>query len=177
MDRPSAAPNQAFSRLRAWSRHSDSNRGPAVYESVRSGHGPSEQSGGSFSWPCYPRFARGSDLGCAVQSTSRRQLGVDSSDFAADVLERIAGVHRVGEPVDVAGAVVYLASPASSLVTGTTPHGGRRLDRSLRLRRGRDPAQPTSIRTGRGREIGAWSAPSMRPMVTDHHRRIVTAGG
>ena len=41
-------------------------------------------------------------------------------DFAADVLERIAGVHRVGEPVDVAGAVVYLASPASSLVTGTT---------------------------------------------------------
>ena len=41
-------------------------------------------------------------------------------DFAADVLERIAGLHRVGEPVDVAGAVVYLASPASSLVTGTT---------------------------------------------------------
>jgi len=41
-------------------------------------------------------------------------------DFAADVLERIAGLHRVGEPVDVAGAVVYLASHASSLVTGTT---------------------------------------------------------
>jgi NAD(P)-dependent dehydrogenase (short-subunit alcohol dehydrogenase family) len=41
-------------------------------------------------------------------------------DFAADVLERIAGLHRVGEPVDVAGAVVYLVSPASSLVTGTT---------------------------------------------------------
>jgi len=41
-------------------------------------------------------------------------------DFAADVLERIAGLHRVGEPVDVAGAVVYLASPASSLITGTT---------------------------------------------------------
>jgi NAD(P)-dependent dehydrogenase (short-subunit alcohol dehydrogenase family) len=40
--------------------------------------------------------------------------------FAADVLERIAGLHRVGEPVDVAGAVVYLASPASALVTGTT---------------------------------------------------------
>ncbi len=40
--------------------------------------------------------------------------------FADDVLERIAGLHRVGEPVDVAGAVVYLASPASSLVTGTT---------------------------------------------------------
>ena len=40
--------------------------------------------------------------------------------FAADVLERIAGLHRVGEPVDVAGAVVFLASPAASLVTGTT---------------------------------------------------------
>jgi NAD(P)-dependent dehydrogenase (short-subunit alcohol dehydrogenase family) len=40
--------------------------------------------------------------------------------FEADVKERIAGVHRIGEPVDVAGAVVYLASPAASLVTGTT---------------------------------------------------------
>ncbi len=40
--------------------------------------------------------------------------------FAADVRERIAGLHRIGEPVDVAGAVVFLASPASSLVTGTT---------------------------------------------------------
>jgi NAD(P)-dependent dehydrogenase (short-subunit alcohol dehydrogenase family) len=27
---------------------------------------------------------------------------------------------RVGEPMDVAGAVVFLASPAASLVTGTT---------------------------------------------------------
>jgi NAD(P)-dependent dehydrogenase (short-subunit alcohol dehydrogenase family) len=40
--------------------------------------------------------------------------------FAADVRDRIAGLHRVGEPVDVAGAVVYLASPAAGLVTGTT---------------------------------------------------------
>ena len=40
--------------------------------------------------------------------------------FKADVEERIAALHRIGEPVDVAGAVVYLASPASSLVTGTT---------------------------------------------------------
>ncbi len=40
--------------------------------------------------------------------------------FKADVIERIAGVHRIGEPVDVAGAVIYLASPAASLVTGTT---------------------------------------------------------
>lgn len=40
--------------------------------------------------------------------------------FRADVIERIAAVHRIGEPVDVTGAVVYLASPASALVTGTT---------------------------------------------------------
>ena len=40
--------------------------------------------------------------------------------FEADVLERIAGVHRIGEPVDVAGAVVFLASPAAAMITGTT---------------------------------------------------------
>lgn len=40
--------------------------------------------------------------------------------FRIDVEERIAALHRIGEPADVTGAVVYLASPASSLVTGTT---------------------------------------------------------
>lgn len=40
--------------------------------------------------------------------------------FEADVKERIAALHRIGEPMDVAGAVVYLASPAASLVTGVT---------------------------------------------------------
>jgi NAD(P)-dependent dehydrogenase (short-subunit alcohol dehydrogenase family) len=39
--------------------------------------------------------------------------------FRQDLLSRIP-VGRVGEPVDVAGAVVFLASPAASLVTGTT---------------------------------------------------------
>lgn len=60
----------------------------------------------------------------AVAPTFIRTPGTVSAlsdpEFAADVLERIAGLHRVGEPVDVAGAVVYLASPAASLVTGTT---------------------------------------------------------
>jgi len=40
--------------------------------------------------------------------------------FRADVMERIAALHRVGEPMDVAGAVVFLASPAASLITGHT---------------------------------------------------------
>jgi NAD(P)-dependent dehydrogenase (short-subunit alcohol dehydrogenase family) len=40
--------------------------------------------------------------------------------FEADVVERIAALHRIGEPMDVAGAVVFLASPAAGLITGTT---------------------------------------------------------
>ena len=40
--------------------------------------------------------------------------------FRADVIERIAALHRIGDPMDVAGAVVFLASPAASLITGHT---------------------------------------------------------
>ncbi len=40
--------------------------------------------------------------------------------FKADVIERIAGLHRIGQPMEVAGAVVFLASPAASLITGDT---------------------------------------------------------
>lgn len=38
----------------------------------------------------------------------------------ADVIERIAALHRIGQPMDVAGSVVFLASPAASLITGHT---------------------------------------------------------
>jgi NAD(P)-dependent dehydrogenase (short-subunit alcohol dehydrogenase family) len=41
-------------------------------------------------------------------------------EFRSDVLERIAGLHRIGQPMDVAGSVVFLASPAASLITGDT---------------------------------------------------------
>jgi NAD(P)-dependent dehydrogenase (short-subunit alcohol dehydrogenase family) len=41
-------------------------------------------------------------------------------EFRADVIERIAALHRIGEPVEVAGAVVFLASPAASLIAGHT---------------------------------------------------------
>src|SRR5260221_6834522 len=39
--------------------------------------------------------------------------------FRADVEERIAALHRVGQPMEAAGAVGFLASPAASLITGT----------------------------------------------------------
>lgn len=45
---------------------------------------------------------------------------LSDSAFRADVVERIAALHRIGEPMDVAGAVVFLASPAASLITGHT---------------------------------------------------------
>jgi NAD(P)-dependent dehydrogenase (short-subunit alcohol dehydrogenase family) len=60
----------------------------------------------------------------AVAPTFIRTPGTEPAladpDFAADVIERVAGLHRIGEPVDVTGAVVFLASPAASLITGTT---------------------------------------------------------
>jgi NAD(P)-dependent dehydrogenase (short-subunit alcohol dehydrogenase family) len=40
--------------------------------------------------------------------------------FRAETIERIAALHRIGEPMEVAGAVVFLASPAASLITGHT---------------------------------------------------------
>ncbi len=44
---------------------------------------------------------------------------LDAPDFRASVISRIP-LGRVGEPMDVAGAVVFLASPAASLITGAT---------------------------------------------------------
>jgi NAD(P)-dependent dehydrogenase (short-subunit alcohol dehydrogenase family) len=38
----------------------------------------------------------------------------------SDTEERIAALHRIGEPMEVAGAVVFLASDAASLITGHT---------------------------------------------------------
>lgn len=60
----------------------------------------------------------------AVAPTFIRTPGTEAAladpDFKADVVERIAGLHRIGEPMEVAGAVVFLASSAASLITGHT---------------------------------------------------------
>jgi len=45
---------------------------------------------------------------------------LDDPAFRADVEERIAALHRIGTPDDVTGSVVFLASPAASLITGQT---------------------------------------------------------
>ena len=58
----------------------------------------------------------------AVAPTFIETPGTDEclsdAGFRADVVERIAALHRIGQPMDVAGAVVFLASPAASLITG-----------------------------------------------------------
>ncbi|HUG83262.1 MAG TPA: glucose 1-dehydrogenase [Euzebya sp.] len=60
----------------------------------------------------------------AVAPTFIRTPGTEPAladpEFKAQVLQSIAALHRIGEPVDVTGAVVFLASPAASLITGTT---------------------------------------------------------
>jgi NAD(P)-dependent dehydrogenase (short-subunit alcohol dehydrogenase family) len=60
----------------------------------------------------------------AVAPTFIRTPGTESAladpAFRNDVTERIAALHRIGEPMDVAGSVVFLASPAASMITGHT---------------------------------------------------------
>jgi NAD(P)-dependent dehydrogenase (short-subunit alcohol dehydrogenase family) len=60
----------------------------------------------------------------AVAPTFIRTPGTEGAladpAFRSDVIERIAALHRIGEPMDVAGVVVFLASSAASLITGDT---------------------------------------------------------
>jgi len=52
--------------------------------------------------------------------TPGTQGALADAEFRQDVIDRIAALHRIGEPIEVAGAVVFLASPAASLITGHT---------------------------------------------------------
>jgi len=52
--------------------------------------------------------------------TPGTESALSDAAFRADTVERIAALHRIGEPMEVAGAVVFLASPAASLITGET---------------------------------------------------------
>jgi len=52
--------------------------------------------------------------------TPGTQSALADPEFRADVIDRIAALHRIGEPMEVAGAIVFLASPAASLITGQT---------------------------------------------------------
>src|SRR5690349_4594581 len=58
----------------------------------------------------------------AVAPTFIETPGTDEAlsdpEFRGDVEQRIAALHRIGKPGDVTGAVVFLASPAASLITG-----------------------------------------------------------
>src|SRR5256885_5009994 len=60
----------------------------------------------------------------AVAPTFIRTPGTEeclaNPEFRADVIERIAALHRIGEPMDVAGTACVLASSAASLITGHT---------------------------------------------------------
>lgn len=59
----------------------------------------------------------------AVAPTFIRTPGTEKwlsdPDFRADLLSRIP-LGRVGEPADVVGAIIFLASPAAAMVTGAT---------------------------------------------------------
>ena len=67
--------------------------------------------------------SRGITVNCVAPTfieTPGTQSALSDPAFRADVIERIAALHRIGRPNDVTGAVVFLASPAASLITGTT---------------------------------------------------------
>lgn len=52
--------------------------------------------------------------------TDGTEEALSDAKFKADTIDRIAALHRIGAPREVAGAVTFLASGAASLITGQT---------------------------------------------------------
>jgi NAD(P)-dependent dehydrogenase (short-subunit alcohol dehydrogenase family) len=50
--------------------------------------------------------------------TDGTHAALSDPDFRNDVVNRIAALHRIGKPHEVAAAVVFLSSPAATLITG-----------------------------------------------------------
>lgn len=52
--------------------------------------------------------------------TPGTEPALSDPEFHAQTMRNIAALHRIGKPSEVTGAVVFLASPAASLITGHT---------------------------------------------------------
>jgi NAD(P)-dependent dehydrogenase (short-subunit alcohol dehydrogenase family) len=50
--------------------------------------------------------------------TDGTYAALSDPEFRSDVIDRIAALHRIGKPHEVAGAVVFLSSSAAALITG-----------------------------------------------------------
>lgn len=67
-----------------------------------------------------PRGVRVNAVAPTFFDTPSTQEPLADPAFRADVIERIAALHRIGEPREAAAAVVFLASPAAAMITGHT---------------------------------------------------------
>ena len=51
-------------------------------------------------------------------AAGRRRRRLHSDEFKADAIAAAAPMKRIGRPSDMAGAAIFLASPAASYITG-----------------------------------------------------------